>query len=77
MPDSDLEHQTQHLLAQLETMENTEAETDVMGANEDGRELNHTEQNHLSLDLGQEQWGSSDHYCSGLQPGKTFWGWNL
>ena len=49
MPDSDLEHQTQHLL------EPTEAEGDVMGANEDGRELNHTEQNLLRLDLGQEQ----------------------
>ena len=55
MPDSDLEHQTQHLLAQLETQEPTEAEGDVMGANEDGRELNHTEQNLLRLDLGQEQ----------------------
>ena len=55
MPDSDLEHQTLHFLAQLETMENTEAETDVMGANEDGRELNQTEQKLLRLDLGQEQ----------------------
>lgn len=55
MPDSDLEHRTLHLLAQLETLESTEAERDVMGANEDGRELNHTEQNLLRLDLGQEQ----------------------
>ena len=55
MPDSDLEHQTLHLLAQLETLEATEAEGDVMGANEDGRELNCTEQKLLRLDLGQEQ----------------------
>ena len=55
MPDSDLEHRAQHLLAQLETLEPTEAEGDVMGANEDGRELNHTEQNLLRLDLGQEK----------------------
>ena len=48
MPDSDLEHQTLHFLAQLETLEPTEAEGD-------GRELNCTEQNLLSLDLGQEQ----------------------
>ena len=40
MPDSDLEHQTLHFLAQLETVEPTEAEGDVMGTNEDGRELN-------------------------------------
>ena len=43
MPDSDLEHQTLHLLAQLDTLEPTEASGDVMGANEDGSELNHTE----------------------------------
>ena len=55
MPDSDLEHQTLHFLAQLETLEPTEAEGDMMGANEDGRELNHTEQKFLRLDLGQEQ----------------------
>ena len=55
MPDSDLEHQTLHFLAQLETLEPTEAEGDVMGANEDWMELNCTEQNLLSLDLGQEQ----------------------
>ena len=55
MSDSDLEHKTLHFLAQLETLEPTEAEGDVMGANEDGRELNHTEQNLLRLDLGQEQ----------------------
>ena len=55
MPDSDMEHQTLHLLAQLETLEPTEAEGDVMGANEDERELNHTEQKLLRLDLGQEQ----------------------
>ena len=52
MPDSDLEHQTLYLLAQLEILEPTEAKGDVMGANEDGRELNHTEQNLLRLDLG-------------------------
>ena len=45
MPDSDLEHQTLHFLAQLETLEPTEAAGDVMGAHEDGRELNHKEQN--------------------------------
>ena len=55
MPDSALDHQSLHLLAQRETLEPTEAEGDVMGANEDGRELNHTEQNLLRLDLGQEQ----------------------
>ena len=55
MSDSDLEHKPLHFLAQLETLEPTEAEGDVMGANEDGRELNHTEQNLLRLDLGQEQ----------------------
>ena len=55
MPDSDLEHQTLHLLTQLETLEPTEAEGDVMGANEVGREMNHTKQNLLRLDLGQEQ----------------------
>ena len=55
MPDSDLEHQTLHFLAQLETLEPTEAEGDVMGANEDGKELNCTEQNLLRLDQGQEQ----------------------
>ena len=55
MPDLDLEHQILHLLAQLGILEPTEAEGDVMGANEDGRELNHTEQNLLRLDLGQEQ----------------------
>ena len=55
MPDSYLEHQTLHFLAQLETLEPTEAEGDMMGANEDGRVLNHTEQNILRLDLGQEQ----------------------
>ena len=55
MPDSDQEHQTLHFLAQLETLEPTEAEGHVMGANDDGRELNHTEQNLLRLDLGQEQ----------------------
>ena len=48
MPDSDLEHQTLHFLAQLETLEPTEAEGD-------GRELNRTEQNLLRLDLGQKQ----------------------
>ena len=48
MHDSDLEHQTQHLLAQLETLEPTEAEGD-------GRELNRTEQKLLRLDLGQKQ----------------------
>ena len=53
MPHSDLEHQTLHFLAQLETQEPTEAEGDVMGANDDGRELNRTEQNLLRLDLGQ------------------------
>ena len=52
MPDSDVDHQTLHFLAQLETLEPTETEGDVMGANEDGRELNHTEQNLLRLDLG-------------------------
>ena len=55
MSDSDLEQQTLHLLAQLETLETTEAQGVVMGANEDGRELNHTEQKLLRLDLGQEQ----------------------
>ena len=55
MPDSVLEHQTLHFLAQLQTLEPTEAEGDVIGANEDGRELNCTEQNLLRLDLGQEQ----------------------
>ena len=55
MPDSDLEHQTLHFLAQLDTLEPTEAEGYVMGANEDGRELNRTEQKFLRLDLGQEQ----------------------
>ena len=40
MPDSDLEHQTLHFLAQLETLEPPEAEGDVMGANEDWRDLN-------------------------------------
>ena len=55
MPDSELEHQTLHLLAQLVTLEPTEAEGDVMGANGDGRELNHTDQKLLRLDLGQEQ----------------------
>ena len=55
MPDSDLEHQTLHFLAQLETLEPSEAEGDVIGANEDGRELNHTEQNLPTLHLGQEQ----------------------
>ena len=55
MSDSDLEQQILHLLAQLETLEPTEAKGDVMGANEDGRELNHREQNLLRLDLGQEQ----------------------
>ena len=55
MPDSDLEHKTLHLLAQLQTLEPTEAEGDVMRANENGRELNHTEQNLLRLDLSQEQ----------------------
>ena len=55
MRDSDLEHQTLHFLAQLETLEPTEAEGDVMGANENGRELNCTEQKLLRLDLGQEQ----------------------
>ena len=48
MPDSDLEHQTLHLLEQLETLEPTEAEGD-------GRELNRTEQKLLRLDLGQKQ----------------------
>ena len=55
MSDSDLEQQILHLLAQLETLEPTEAHGVVMGANEDGRELNHREQNLLRLDLGQEQ----------------------
>ena len=55
MPDSDMEHKTLHFLAQLETLEPTEAEGDVMGVNEDGRQLNCTEQNLLRLDLGQEQ----------------------
>ena len=55
MPESELEYQLQHLLAQLETVEPTEAEVYVLGANEVGRELNHTEQNLLRLDLGQEQ----------------------
>ena len=55
MPDSDLEDQILHFLAQLDTLEPTEPEGDVMGANEDGRELNHTEQNLLRLCLGQEQ----------------------
>ena len=77
MPDSDLEHKTLHFLVQLETLEPAEAEGDVMGANEDGRELNHTEQKLLRLDLGQEQSGRSDHYCPRLQSGKTFWGWHL
>ena len=54
MPDSDLEHQTLHFLVQLETLEPTEAEGDVMGAKEDRRELNRTEQNLLRLDLCQE-----------------------
>ena len=53
MPDSDLEHQTLYFLAQLDTLEPTDAEGDVMGANEDGSELHHTEQNLLRLDLGQ------------------------
>ena len=48
MPDSDLEHQTLHFLAQLETLEPTEAEGD-------GRELNRPEQKVLRLDLGQKQ----------------------
>ena len=48
MPESDLEHQTLHFLAQLETLEPTEAEGD-------GRELNRTEQKILRLDLGQKQ----------------------
>ena len=55
MPDSDLEHQTLHFLAQLETLEPTEAEGDVMGANEDRRELNCTEHNLLRIYLDQEQ----------------------
>ena len=55
MPDSDLKHQTLHLLAQLETLEPTEAEGGVMGANVDGMELNHIEQKLLRLDLGQEK----------------------
>ena len=55
MPDTDLEDKTLHFLAQLEILEPTEAEGDVMGANEDGSQLNHTEQNFLRLDLGQEQ----------------------
>ena len=55
MPDSDLENKSLHFLAKLETLECTEAEEDVMGTNEDGRELNCTEQNLLRLDLGQEQ----------------------
>ena len=55
MPDSDLEHQTLHFLPQLEILEPSEAEEDVMGANEDGRELNCTEQNLLRVDLAQEQ----------------------
>ena len=55
MPESDLEHKTLHFLAQLETLEPTEVEGDVMGANEDGRELKHKEQNLLRLDLGQKQ----------------------
>ena len=55
MPDSDLEHQTLHFQGQLDTLEPFEAEGDVMGANEDGRDLNRTEQNVLRLDLGQEQ----------------------
>ena len=55
MSDSDLEQQTLHFLAQLETLEPTEAQGVVMGASEDGRELNHTEQSLLRLDLGQEQ----------------------
>ena len=55
MPDSDVEHKILHFLAQLETLKPTEAEGDVMGANEDGRELNHTEKSLLRLDLGQEQ----------------------
>ena len=50
-----MENKTLHFLAQLEILEPTEAEGDVMGANEDGRELNHTEQKLLRLDLGQEQ----------------------
>ena len=54
MPDSDVEHKILHFLAQLETLEPTEAEGDVMGANEDGRELNCTEQKLLRLDLGKE-----------------------
>lgn len=32
-----------------------------MGLNEDGRELDHKEQSLLRLELGQGQWGSSDH----------------
>ena len=55
MPDSDLQHQTLHFLTQLESLEPTDAEGGVMGANEGGRELNCTEQNLLRLDLGQEQ----------------------
>ena len=55
MPDSDLEHKTLHFLVQLETLEPADAEGDVIGANEDGRELNHTEQNLLRLDLCHEQ----------------------
>ena len=55
MSDSDLEQQTLHFLVQLETLEPTEAQGVVMGESEDGRELNHTEQSLLRLDLGQEQ----------------------
>ena len=55
MLDSYLEHQTLHFLAQLETLEPTEAEGDVMGGNEDGRDLNRTEQKLLKLDIGQEK----------------------
>ena len=48
-----MENKTLHFLALLETLEPTEVEGDVMGANEDGSELHHTEQNLLRLDLGQ------------------------
>ena len=59
MPDSDLEQRARHLLAQLETLEPTEAEghgeedsgwVRRRGENEEGRGLGHTEQHLLRLE---------------------------
>ena len=63
MPRSELEQQVRHLLAQLETLEPTEAEghgeeysgwVKRTGTNKEGRGLGHTEQSLLRLELGQE-----------------------